>query len=74
VLAIWWSAANTTNIRVANWAVGVADVGEVATRRLIAVEADKIYLEKEENTKECHKYSQACIFAVQEMRTVTLSR
>lgn len=33
--------SNTTNIRVANWAVGVADVGEGATRRLIAVEADK---------------------------------
>lgn len=45
-------------------------VGEAATERHIVVEAD--ISEKQENTKKCDKYLQACISAVQQMRKMAL--
>ena len=47
--------------------------GQAATKRHIAVGAG-IFFESKENTKEYNKRLQACVSAVHEMRTMTLSR
>ena len=58
----------------ANCAVGVAEMGQEATRIHIVVEEDKFILQRKRIPKNYNKHLQACIFAVQEMRTIFLSR